>query len=528
MTNVGQFEFILLLIVLIIGLELGARKLRLPPAAALVLGGIAIALLPGVPVIGIDPDLVLIIFLPPLLLTGAYFSVWKAFRANLAGILQLAVGGVLFTTLAVAVTAHWFLPAMPWAICFALGAIVAPPDAVAAKAVLKRVQLPERITTLLEGESLLNDASSLVLYRFAAAAALTGTFSLFQATVAFGVLAFGGLALGAIIGWVWIAILRKVRDRVLSITLMLLLPWAAYIGGERLGVSGVITTVVAGLMLGWRQHEVFTADERLRSTAVWEVLVFVLESLVFVLIGASLNEILQRHGGTAWINGAVLRPVGGIILAVLVSRFIWIFCAEGVAVLWAPRAHRPSLGSFFSFVSVMGWCGMRGVVSLAIVLAIPEEMPQRDILQIATFAIILVTVLGQGTTLGAVIRLSGIGRQSEEQDPHLSIAMARALIARVQQKAIEKVAYSEDGRLIHGRLLEQYTYRADVADRFSREQKTLKNDRNAHYQALLTTIAAGRTELLRLHREGLVHDTVLHQLEHDLDLQQMMAEGALA
>ena len=167
MSNVGRFEFILLLIVLIVGLELVARKLRLPPAAALVLGGIAIALVPGVPVIGIDPDLVLIVFLPPLLLAGAYFSVWQAFRTHLLGILQLAGGGVAFTTLAVAVATRWLIPSMPWAACAALGAIVAPPDAVAAKAVLKHVSLPERMTTLLEGESLLDDAASLVIYRFA-------------------------------------------------------------------------------------------------------------------------------------------------------------------------------------------------------------------------------------------------------------------------------------------------------------------------------------------------------------------------
>ncbi|RFD18977.1 Na+/H+ antiporter, partial [Komagataeibacter melaceti] len=252
MSNVERFEFILLLIVVIVVLDLAARRLRLPPAAALVLGGIAITLMPGLPVIEIDPDLVLIVFLPPLLLAGAYFSVWHAFRANLAGILQLAVGGVAFTTLAVAMATRWLIPSMPWAGCVALGAIVAPPDAVAAKAVLKRVSLPERITTLLEGESLLDDAASLVLYRFATMAALTGTFNLVHAAATFGYLAAGGLAFGGLLGWVWIWFMGMVRDRIVSITMTLLLPWVAYIGGERLGVSGVITTVVAGLVVGWR------------------------------------------------------------------------------------------------------------------------------------------------------------------------------------------------------------------------------------------------------------------------------------
>ncbi|AHI25138.1 Sodium-potassium-lithium and rubidium/H(+) antiporter [Komagataeibacter xylinus E25] len=407
MSNVGRFEFILLLIVLIVGLELVARKLRLPPAAALVLGGIAIALVPGVPVIGIDPDLVLIVFLPPLLLAGAYFSVWQAFRTHLLGILQLAVGGVAFTTLAVAVATRWLIPSMPWAACAALGAIVAPPDAVAAKAVLKHVSLPERMTTLLEGESLLDDAASLVIYRFATLAVLTGSFRAMHATVTFFFLALGGLVLGCALAWVWIRLLARVRDRILSITMTLLLPWVAYIGGEQLGASGVITTVVAGLVLGWRQHDVFSADERLRWAAVWEVLVFVLESLVFVLIGISLHAIVLRHMGTPWVVQDVFRPVAGIVAVVLVSRFVWMLMTEGMRVAFLPRGRRPGWRPFLSFVAIMGWCGMRGVVSLAIVLALPAEMPNRDIMQIATFVVILVTVLGQGTTIGWVIRMTG-------------------------------------------------------------------------------------------------------------------------
>ncbi|XJJ08926.1 cation:proton antiporter [Komagataeibacter diospyri] len=528
MSNVGRFEFILLLIVLIVGLELVARKLRLPPAAALVLGGIAIALVPGVPVIGIDPDLVLIVFLPPLLLAGAYFSVWHAFRTHLLGILQLAVGGVAFTTLAVAVATRWLIPFMPWAACAALGAIVAPPDAVAAKAVLKHVPLPERMTTLLEGESLLDDAASLVIYRFATVAVMTGSFGVVHATVTFFFLALGGLVLGCALAWVWIRLLARVRDRILSITMTLLLPWVAYIGGEQVGASGVITTVVAGLVLGWRQHDVFSADERLRWAAVWEVLVFVLESLVFVLIGISLHAIVLRHMGTPWVAQDVFRPVAGIVAVVLVSRFVWMLMTEGIRVAFLPRGRRPGWRPFFSFVSIMGWCGMRGVVSLAIVLALPAEMPNRDIMQIATFVVILVTVLGQGTTIGWVIRMTGEERgQSRGQRHHLSVSQARALIARSQEHAMRQLAFAPDGQIVHSRLLEQYAYRAELAERFSHEQQALQGRKDAHYRALLATIDAGRAELLRLHRSGEIHDAVLHQLEHELDLQQMTAEGGL-
>ncbi|GBQ47604.1 Na+/H+ antiporter [Komagataeibacter sucrofermentans DSM 15973] len=528
MSNVARFEYILLLIVLIVGLELAARKMRLPPAAALVLGGIAIALAPGLPVLEIDPDLVLIVFLPPLLLAGAYFSVWHAFRLHLFGILQLAVGGVAFTTFAVGLAAHWLIPSMPWAGCFVLGAIVAPPDAVAAKAVLKHVVLPERIITLLEGESLLDDAASLVIYRFATVAVLTGSFSLVHATVTFAWLALGGLVLGGGLGWLWIRLLRRVRDRILSITMTLLLPWVAYIGAEKLGASGVITTVVAGLVLGWRQHDVFSADERLRWAAVWEVLVFLLESLVFVLIGMALHAIVLRHRGTGWVAQDVFGPVMGIVLAVMVSRFVWMALTEGLRIACVPPSRRPGVRGFMTYVVVMGWCGMRGVVSLAIVLALPEGMPERDIMQIATFVVILATVLGQGTTIGWLIRMTeGARGQVSGQRHYLSVSQARAQIARVQERIMQHLAYDAQGQLVHDRLLEQYAYRAELAERFSHEQEALQGRQDAHYRALLVTIKAGRAELLRLHRSGEIHDAVLHQLEHELDLQQMTAEGAL-
>jgi len=212
LTPVATFEFVLLLLVAILGLEVLAKRTGLPPAAALIVGGIALAFVPGIPAFTIDPDPVLVLFLPPLLMDGAYFTAWSDFRHQLGGILSLAVGAVAFTTLVVGLAAHWLVPGLPWAACFALGAVVSPPDAVTAKAVLARVTLPRRLTVLLEGESLLNDAAGLVLFRFAVAAALTGAFSLGGATVAFGVLALGGLAVGAGIGLVWVRLLRTLED----------------------------------------------------------------------------------------------------------------------------------------------------------------------------------------------------------------------------------------------------------------------------------------------------------------------------
>ncbi|WNM08477.1 cation:proton antiporter [Komagataeibacter nataicola] len=218
--------------------------------------------------------------------------------------------------------------------------------------------------------------------------------------------------------------------------------------GEWLGASGVITTVVAGLVLGWRQHDVFSADERLRWAAVWEVLVFLLESLVFVLIGMALHAIVLRHRGTGWVAQDVFGPVMGIVLAVMISRFVWMALTEGLRIACVPPSRRPGVRGFMTYVVVMGWCGMRGVVSLAIVLALPAGMPERDIMQIATFVVILATVLGQGTTIGWLIRMTeGARGQAQGQRHYLSVSQARALIARVQERVMQHLAYDAQGQL---------------------------------------------------------------------------------
>jgi NhaP-type Na+/H+ or K+/H+ antiporter len=260
MSLVARFELVLLLIAVSIVLKLVARRLRLPTAATLIVGGAMLALVPATPDIGLDPGLSLVLFLPPLLMASAYFTTWRDFRADLRIILQLAVGAVLFTTLAVGWVAHAVMPGLPWAACFALGAIVSPPDAVAAKAVLHGLPLPRRMVTLLEGESLVNDATGLVLYRFAVAAALTGAFSLGAATASFCLLVAGGVAVGAAAGLVASTLLGRLKDAELSAVASLLVAWGSYIGAERLGVSGVLSTVACGLVLGWRQHDLFTKE----------------------------------------------------------------------------------------------------------------------------------------------------------------------------------------------------------------------------------------------------------------------------
>ncbi len=528
MTGVALFELTLLLMAVIIGLELLARRLRMPPAAAFILGGGALAFVPGAPDIDLDPDLALVLFLPPLLASSAYATVWRDFRANLRIILQLAVGAVAFTTFCVGVVAHWAVPSLPWAACFALGAIVSPPDSVAAKAVLQGLSLPPRITVLLEGESLVNDASGLVLYRFAVAAALTGTFDAGQAFTIFGLLALGGVAAGAALGWCVTVLLQRLRDPTLSVVISFLAAWAAYIGGEALHVSGVLATVACGLVIGWRQHTVLSAETRTQALAVWRVAVFVLESLVFILIGLSLRGVLQRLGGN-WEAVHILAPtVSVIVAAVILTRFAWIIPATYVPRALSPALRRRDPYPPVSVPIVMSWAGMRGVVSLAAALALPENFPGRDFIVATTFAVILVTVLVQGATLAPLIRVLRLGSFSLASDKTLPEAEAGARVAAAQFAEVERHSTSDGGDTHrHPRLVEQYGYRAKAAERYSEAVNELTDAKREHFTVVLAAISAGRVELIRLHREGSIHDSVLHAIERNLDLEELSARRHL-
>jgi len=523
MSAVERFELILLLMAVVIGLELLARRLRMPPAAALILGGIVLALIPHMPDIELDPDLALVLFLPPLLLGSAFFTSWRDFRANLRIIMQLAVGAVAFTTAVVGVVAHWVMPSLPWAACFVLGAVVSPPDAVAAKAVLAQVSLPRRVTVLLEGESLVNDATGLVLFRFAVAAGLTGLFDAGQAALSFGVLAVGGVAAGTAFGYAAVFLLARLKEPTLAIVASLLAAWASYIGGEAIHVSGVLATVACGLVMGWRQHATLTASTRLRARAVWQVVEFVLESLVFILIGLSLRGVLTRLGGS-WENIVVLLPAAGaIVTATILSRFAWIVPATYVPRLLLPSLRRRDPFPPVAVPIVMSWAGLRGVVSLAAALSLPEQFPGRDFILATTFLVILVTVLIQGATLAPLVRALGLSEFQLEQRSTLPEAEARARMAQAQLVAIERHSRGEDGTHRHPRLVEQYGYRARTAARFSEANGALVGEKNAHFAAVLTAVAAGRVELLRQHRAGEIHDSVLHTLEGELDIEEVEA-----
>jgi Na+/H+ antiporter len=519
MSPTQTVEVVLGLLGMVIALHWAARRLHLPPAAALLVGGGGLAFTPGIPSVSLNPELALVFFLPPLLMDGAYYTALGRFRRHLPGIIGLALGAVVFTTLVVGLVVHWFVPSLPMAACFALGAIVSPPDAVSARAILQRVNLPRRLTALLEGESLLNDATGLVLFRFAVAATLSGVFDAGAAAQSFLFLAIGGCLVGLAVAVAWLFVVKRLRDQTLIVATTTMLCWVAYLAGEALHVSGVIATVAAGLVLGWYQHIVFPAAVRLRGNAFWQVMVFVIEALVFILIGFSLRDAIERVGGFEASFAASFWPVVAVVLAVILARFAWIAGSEVVLKLLRGIGLARARPLGWRQSAVLGWAGMRGVVTLAAALSLPQTMPGRDLMLIAAFTVIFVTVVGQGTTLPWLIRL--VNPEDKEPEAPLDLPASEAAVARARLAAVEAQAYDADGKLIHPQLLEQYQNRARATERYAADADKFMEGLREHFGVILASIAAGRAELVRQHRAGLIEDETLHNLERDLDLEEM-------
>lgn len=521
------FELVIAMFLAIVALHYIAHKLKLPPTVALLAGGSLLASLPGIPSLTLDPELVLIVFLPPLLMDGAWFIPLRQMQRHMIGIGSLAVGAVLFTTAVIAVVTRLLFPSLPWAVCATLGAIISPPDAVSARAVLQRVKLPRRLRILLEGESLLNDASGLVLFRFALAAGITGAFSMGSAVGSFFALALGGALVGIVVGTAWRVLVRKLGDEYLIIATTSLMSWGAYILGETLHVSGVIATVTAALIMSWHQHTAFSASTRMRGTSFWTVIIFLMEASVFMLIGFSLREMVERVGGIQILIQQMGVPILVILAALTLARFAWVFGSD--LVILACRSlnltqHKP-LG--IRNASILSWAGMRGVVTLALALSVPASFPGRDLILVASFAIILGTVLIQGTTLGLMIRWTK-PVEAEQAKERLTMSQVESAMANAQLAAVQKLAYDAEGKLIHPQLLDQYQRRATMTADYAERTDHYKQVLHAHFDVVLEAIAAGRNELIRLHRAGRIDDEILHELERDLDLEELSAISAKA
>ena len=515
MSDIG---LIVLLLAIVIVLTAVSRRLALSTPIVMVIGGLLLSFVPQVPTVALSPDLVFLGFLPPLLFAGGYFTSLREFKAYLRAIVLLAFGLVIFTAATVAVVAHALVPVLGWAGAFALGGIVSPPDAVAATAIFQRLGVPRRIVTILEGESLVNDATALVIYRFAVVAAAVGSFSLADATGAFVFALLGGVIVGLAVGFVLDRLLERVTETALVVAMTLIAPYVAYLPAEAFGVSGVLAAVVAGAFTRHATRHT-SSDARVVGESVWQIWLFLLNGLVFFLLGLQLRSVVRNVDLTP---DTILATVA-IVLAVVLSRFIWVFPGTYVPRL-IPKIRAAEPRPQVRAVVVVGWSGLRGVVSLAAALALPIGFPGRDLILFFTFTVILATLVGQGLTLPLVVRALGL---APDQDITHAEAHARALTAEAALDRIEELAAEHPG---HKELIDalrtQYEYRTRHAEaHHGDEPGAAETEEIEHSQIRRELIGAERRAAADLHDRGVIGDEILRRIERDLDLEELRMEA---
>jgi Na+/H+ antiporter len=503
-----------------------AYRTNIPYPILLVVGGAGIGFVPGLPSVELPPEAVLLIFLPPLLYSAAFFSSLRDLRDNVRPIGLLAIGLVVTTTLGVGLVAHAVIDDLSWAAAFTLGAIVAPTDPVAATAIASRSGAPRRIVTVLEGESLVNDATALVAYKVALAAVLTGSFSLLDAGGSFVLESLGGIAIGIAVGAVVAEVRRVIEDAPTEITISLITPYFAYLPAEALGVSAVLAAVTSGIWLGWRAPRLITSATRIQLYSVWEVLTFVLNAALFLLVGLQLPGILERIGDD-YSAGELAAWAGVVAGAVIAIRFLWVFPATYLP-RWLSRRIRerdplPGAGT----VVILAWVGMRGAVSLAAALALPAaapELPGRDLIVFLVYGVILVSLLLEGATLAPLIRLLGLHDDGKLDRIEIKarIKAAKAAIARIDELIGEEWVREESATRM--RAFHEFRIRRFRA-RFDEEDDGAIDERSFAYQHLQRSVLeAQREEIIRLRNERTINDEVLRRIERDLDLEDARLE----
>ena len=515
-TALDAIELVLLLLAVAVAIRYLARRVAIAEPILLLAAGVLLGLYPNLPKVELEPDLVFALFLPPILFAAAYFTPIRDFRADARAILLLAVGLVVFTAVAVGLVAQVVIPTMSLAAALTLGAIVAPPDAVAATAIFRRLGVPRRIVTILEGESLVNDATSLTLYRAAAAVALgTIAFSPAAASVEFLRIGAGGVLVGVLIGLVITALLRRTGDPVLEIAVTLIAPTATYLFAERFGVSGVLAVVVAGLITGRRAARVLSPDARLLGSGAWQILIWAINAVVFMAIGLQLPTILAGLSATP---ASVLIGYGVAISAtVILARIVWVVPAAYLTrgrMTAAEKVAYPTL----RVAAVVSWAGMRGVVSLAAALALAPDFPERPLILYLTFCVIVATLVGQGLTLPWVIRklrMTATGDGTDGEETHARLVAVDAGLARVKDLRDE---YPD-----HLPLLDQIRdeLEHEVSHVAPRDIPIDEAQREAlEHRAIRAAVRdAEREAVIQLRDDGVINDETLRRIELELDLE---------
>ncbi len=486
----------LMLLAVLAGVAILARRLQVPTSILMVIAGLGLALIPGLPSIELAPELVLFGVLPPLIYSAGVSMSWREFRFNLRPIILWAFGGVIFTACAIAAAAHWCL-GMPPAAAFVLGSIVAPPDTVAPLAIARRLGIPRRLLVILEGEGLANDATALILYRFAIAAASTGLFSFTRAMGTFALIVVGEIALGVALGWASLRLRRWVKDPRVEITLSVMTPYAAFWIPEQFGGSGVLATVVAGLFVSWNGPLLIPAATRLQGIFFWDLVVYLLEGFIFLIMGLQARTILYHE------NWPVLRELALstllVVAVAIVARFIWVIPAVYLPRWLIPSLARRDPAPPWQWGFIVGFIGVRGIVSLAAALAIPlttaagASFPYRDVILAITFGAIVITLVGQGAMLPTVVRWLGLADQTDaerkrEHEAEIAARWKALEFARRQLSELEG-----EGK-IPQEVLDALRLRHDY--RSNRLPKPADSD---HERLLVTSDL--RTELIGLERE---------------------------
>ena len=516
---VGKTELILICLVAVALLAIVARRIRIPYPILLTIGGVVLALIPGLPAIHLDPQLVFNLFLPPLLYPAAVYTSWRDFRSNLRSILPLAIVLVLLTMTATAYLFH-YLVGLPLAVGFVFGAIISPPDAVAALAVTQHLRVPRKIIVILEGESLVNDATSFISFRFAVAAVLTGSFSLGHASLQFLFVATGGICVGLAVGWLATQVQKRLDDPPAQTMLSLLTPYVAYFTGERLHVSGILAVVIAGIYYGWRAPRILSGRMRLQALPVWEMVTFILNGVLFMLIGLQLPQVIHALPPSSATQVAKLALL--VLSVIVLVRFVWMFAANYLPRLLS-RRFRHRNPAPWQHTALIAWTGMRGADSLAGALAIPfvlangEPFPGRDLILLLTFCVIFGTLVLQGLTLTPLVRwLKVVDDHVTEKEERLARLKANeAALARLEATQSSSRARPESVE----RLRSEYADRIRQLRSEAPHEESVSRLFSADFEELAREVLqTERDTVIELRNEEAINDQVLRRIQRDIDL----------
>ena len=533
-----EFKIVILIMAILISLSAVAHKRKFPYPILLVIAGLIIGFMPGLPNLALDPDVVFVIILPPLLYDAASKTSWNEFRSSIRPISALAISLVFFTTVAVAVTAHYIIPGFTWPLAFVLGAVVSPPDAVAASGIIKGLGLNKRVITILEGESLVNDASALIAYRYAVAAVTTGTFVFWQAGLQFLLVAGMGILIGILTGYLFVLTLNRIHNNpIVETSFTLLAPFVAYLTAEHFHMSGVLAVVSTGLMISWRGPEVFSHRGRIRNRVVWDTVIFLLQGFVFIIIGLQLPTIIADLGTyplTEILGYGLL-----ISLVTILIRIIWVFGgAYWFKIFHAVKKETGAADDStdpddtWKNVMVVAWTGTRGVISLAAALALPLVMedggafPKRRSIIFLAFVVIFVTLVVQGLSLPLLIKWLKIkpqhneGMEANELQLHLASSTLHFIETELQLprniKCQQQLKNKYEGEI---QQLTKEIKRHKKAHRFNKTIEDAPPDEL--YIAQVAISKFQRELLIKAHKEGEFSDTVIRQVEREMDLDDL-------